>query len=114
MSTDLKIDVRSLTPQQRKELSAQIAEAEAEYEKENREKARRAVFAVVKEHGFNSLEDLFGPGAGNQGRGGRRAAAAVKYRNTADPSQTWAGRGKHPTWLRDAIAAGAEIESFRV
>ncbi len=114
MSTDFQIDVRSLTPQQRKELSAQIAEAEAEYEKQNKEKTRRDMLALARERGFTSIEEVLGHGAGSQGRTGRRAAAAIKYRNTADPSQTWTGRGKHPNWLRAAIAAGADVESFRV
>jgi DNA-binding protein H-NS len=116
MSIDqLNIDFKSLTPQQLKELSAKIDEARAEVERENREKTKRDVLALIKERGFGSIDELFGHlAAGGQGRSGRRASAAVKYRNTADPSQTWTGRGKHPNWLRDAIAAGAEIESFRI
>jgi DNA-binding protein H-NS len=116
VSIDLStIDFKSLTPQQLNELTAKIAEARAEVERENREKTKRDVLALIRERGFGSIDELFGHlAAGGQGRSGRRASASVKYRNTADPSQTWAGRGKHPTWLRDAIAAGADIESFRV
>lgn len=117
MSIDqLNIDLKSLTPQQLNELTAKIAEVRAEGERENREKTKRDVLALIKERGFGSIDELFGhlAAAGGQGRGGRRASAAVKYRNTADPSQTWTGRGKHPNWLRDALAAGATIESFRV
>lgn len=48
---------------------------------------------------------------------GRRKAAAPKaasaaYRN--DAGQTWAGRGKRPQWLRDALAAGHSLDEFRV
>lgn len=116
MSIDqLNIDFKSLSARQLNELAAKIAEARIEAEKENREQTKRDVLALIKERGFHSIDELFGHlAAGGQGRGGRRAAAAVKYRNTADPSQTWAGRGKHPTWLRDALATGADIESFRV
>lgn len=32
---------------------------------------------------------------------GRRKGKA-KYRNPANPEQTWTGRGKKPNWLRDA------------
>ena len=28
-----------------------------------------------------------------------RAAGVAKYRNPADPSQTWTGRGKTPGWI---------------
>jgi len=30
-----------------------------------------------------------------------RAAGVAKYRNPANPEQTWTGRGKKPGWLTD-------------
>jgi DNA-binding protein H-NS len=39
---------------------------------------------------------------------------APKYRNPKDPSQTWAGRGLQPLWLRDALKSGKRIESFLI
>jgi DNA-binding protein H-NS len=38
----------------------------------------------------------------------------IKYRNPADPSQTWTGRGKQPNWLREALGKGARKEDFAV
>lgn len=32
-----------------------------------------------------------------------RKAAVAKYRNPANPDQTWTGRGKKPAWLTDPI-----------
>ena len=45
---------------------------------------------------------------------GKKAAGAavVKYRNEA--GQTWAGRGKRPQWLRDALAGGKTLADFAV
>ncbi|HRX71433.1 MAG: H-NS histone family protein [Gammaproteobacteria bacterium] len=31
-----------------------------------------------------------------------RRKGRPKYRNPADPDQTWTGRGKMPNWLKDA------------
>ena len=31
---------------------------------------------------------------------------APKYRNPANPEQTWTGRGKSPTWITELKAAG--------
>jgi DNA-binding protein H-NS len=47
---------------------------------------------------------------------GRMASKPVapKYRNPKDPSQTWAGRGLQPLWLRDALKAGKRLESFLI
>ena len=43
-----------------------------------------------------------------------RPPVAAKYRNSADASQTWTGRGKRPRWLADAIAAGSALDSFLI
>jgi len=43
-----------------------------------------------------------------------RKPVEVRYRNSADASQTWTGRGKQPRWLVAAIAAGAKKEDFLI
>lgn len=35
-----------------------------------------------------------------------------KYRNPADHSETWAGRGKKPRWVVAQLKAGKKIEDF--
>jgi len=37
-----------------------------------------------------------------------------KYRNPDDPSITWSGRGRHPRWLSELLAAGRAIDEFRI
>ena len=37
-----------------------------------------------------------------------------KYRNPADPSETWSGRGKTPRWLKRALVSGSKKEDFRI
>jgi DNA-binding protein H-NS len=37
-----------------------------------------------------------------------------KYRNPADPSETWAGRGKQPRWLTAQLKSGKRIDDFRI
>jgi DNA-binding protein H-NS len=49
--------------------------------------------------------------ARSRGKGG---PIAPKYRNPKDPSQTWAGRGLQPLWLRDAIKSGKKLDSFLI
>lgn len=39
-----------------------------------------------------------------------KAAPAVKYRD--DAGNTWSGRGKRPTWFREALAAGKTAEQL--
>jgi DNA-binding protein H-NS len=43
---------------------------------------------------------------------GRRVAP--KYRNPANKSETWAGRGVRPRWLQAALKEGRKIEEFAI
>jgi DNA-binding protein H-NS len=46
----------------------------------------------------------------------RRPYPAVfpKFRNPDDPSETWAGRGKQPRWLRKQLRSGKRMDDFRI
>ena len=37
-----------------------------------------------------------------------------KYRDPAKPENTWAGRGKKPTWLNEKLESGAKLEDFLI
>ena len=37
-----------------------------------------------------------------------------KFRNPAQPSETWAGRGKRPRWLVAALKKGKHLQDFRI
>ena len=39
---------------------------------------------------------------------------APKYRNPANPSETWAGRGVRPRWLQAQLKKGRKIEAFAI
>lgn len=63
--------------------------------------AKAGIAASLEEQGL-TLEQVFGkPGKAGKGNG---ASIAAKYRNPSNPSETWAGRGKQPTWLATIVA----------
>jgi DNA-binding protein H-NS len=37
-----------------------------------------------------------------------------KYRNPAQPGETWAGRGKTPRWLAAQLRSGKKLDDFRI
>ncbi len=37
-----------------------------------------------------------------------------KFQNPADPTETWAGRGKQPRWLVSQLKAGKKINDFLI
>lgn len=44
----------------------------------------------------------------------RRRQVKPKYADPERPQLTWSGRGRMARWLRERIAAGAELEDFRI
>jgi len=70
---------------------------------------------VQLNRGKTSHETAVGePGPGASSPRQRRAYPRVlpKYRNPAEPAETWSGRGKQPRWLVFALKAGGKIEDF--
>jgi DNA-binding protein H-NS len=86
-------------------LRERVDTAIAEREVQDRADVKAKLADIAAKAGF-SVGELFGPG-----RSGKRVAAAIKYRNPKDPSQTWTGRGRKPTWI---VAAGGDVQRFRV
>ncbi len=37
-----------------------------------------------------------------------------KYRNPNNPSETWAGRGKQPRWVRALLRSGKKMDDFLI
>lgn len=40
--------------------------------------------------------------------------APIRFRHPGNPALTWSGRGKRPTWMRDAMATGMTEDQMRV
>jgi DNA-binding protein H-NS len=49
-------------------------------------------------------------------RPARRQYPAVlpKFRNPAEPHQTWSGRGKRPHWVTELLDAGRSIQDLQI
>lgn len=100
-----------------KELLAQKAELEKQI-LETQRAERAAVIAKIKtlmaEHGLK-LADLSAraPAGPKTTKAAPSRKAPVKYRNPAT-GDTWSGRGLHPKWLREELAAGRKLSDFAV
>jgi DNA-binding protein H-NS len=121
----MTIDVSGLSA---KELKALIAQAEKQQTKVlTRPKAaamRAKINQYVKEHGY-TIEELYGAvstasSETSRKRTGRKPAksagskVAPKYRNPANPSETWSGRGRQPRWLAALVQKGKEPSEFLI
>lgn len=103
----MPMDLLKMSRKELLELRADIDKALVAAEERERKSALKAAQDAAAEFGF-SLEELSGVKAPAK----RRAAA--KYRNPAEPSQTWSGLGRKPKWLHEALANGANISDLEI
>ena len=82
------------------------------------DKVLSKIVQLAKEAGLTADDIVKALGAGKTAKAGKapRAAkkgvlagkkVAPKYRNPANPEQTWTGRGVSPSWVQSLKAAGA-------
>jgi DNA-binding protein H-NS len=107
----MAINIRNLSYAQLSDLIQRAKARQDELARERATKLRAKISAMVKAEGF-AIEDVFG-GAGAR-RGGVRRKVKPKYRNPADPSQTWTGRGKRPRWYQAALASGKKEKELLI
>ena len=121
----MSIDLNSLSP---KELDSLISQAKKRKTTLSKRKpiavVRNKLTQLAKAEGY-SIAELFGSGdrvakapaaARSAGRkpGKPLGKVAAKYRNPANPGETWTGRGKQPRWLAAHTAAGRKLEDFLI
>jgi DNA-binding protein H-NS len=108
----MAVDIKNLNHNQLNDLIAKAQIRQDELRKEKVAKLREKVHALIKAEGY-SFDDIFG---GARGTKTRRAKTTVapKYRNPANPEQTWSGRGKRPRWFNDALKAGKKEKDLAI
>jgi len=109
----MAIDLEKLS---QSELDALIANAERQKKKIHRQKindVRRHLASQAKEAGY-TIDELFGAGGGRKVSSRTGTKVAPKYRNPANPDQTWTGRGKRPRWFNEALAKGRKEGDMRI
>lgn len=92
-----------------KEQRADLDRRISEIEQHDKAKHVAEIKARMSETGV-TVADLGGVVAKPSDRAS--APVAPKYRDAA--GNTWSGRGFKPVWLRDALARGYALESFRI
>ncbi|MFD0910163.1 H-NS histone family protein [Ruegeria arenilitoris] len=103
------INLDKLSRKELLELRDQVDKALENAEARERQEALMAAEKAAAAYGF-SLSDL----ASQPTRSGKGSKAKAKYRNPADPTQTWTGRGRKPKWVHEALKAGADISDLEI
>lgn len=126
----MSIDIETLSA---KELATLIAKASQRQKQLKKRKpaagVRKRITAIAREAGY-TVAELFGGAAAtksaskaNPGRLAKKvrkpskaagSKVAPKFRNPANPTETWAARGQQPKWLAAEIAKGRKLEEFAI
>lgn len=106
----MAINIRNLNHSQLTDLIARARARQEELAKEKAAELRRKISAMVKAEGLG-IDEVFG---GTANRRIVRRKVKPKYRNPADPAQTWTGRGKRPRWFSAALDAGKKEKDLLI
>ena len=97
---------------------AELQEKLAGYSLVLRQEAARTKYqealAAAKAMGFESLSELEQRVLNPTAPVIKKRVVKPVYRNPDAPSETWAGRGKQPRWLKAKIDGGAQVADFRI
>jgi len=106
---DINLDVLSL--RELKDLQGRVARAISGYEDRKKKEAFAELEEKAREMGYSLAELLTLQGAKTPRK---RALAAPKYANPANPADTWTGRGRKPRWFIEGLAAGRAPEEMAI
>jgi DNA-binding protein H-NS len=107
----LAIDISKLNQDQLTELMGRVQMRLGELQLEKVAAVRDKVMAMITSEGLDFAELM---GRNVRGRTASRAKVKPKYRNPANKSETWSGRGRQPRWFAAAINAGKKESNLRI
>lgn len=96
-------DLANLNVAELSDLLARVKTAISAKQVEERIELRNRLSDLAKASGY-SVSELFG--------GKVKAGKAIAYRHPNDPSLTWSGRGRRPTWLAKELDEGKRLEEM--
>jgi DNA-binding protein H-NS len=99
-----RLTLEGMTVKELLDVEAEVQKAIALSREQERAKVKREVADLIEKHGFTPNDIL--------GRRSARSLLSPKYANPDDPSQTWVGRGRRPSWLIAKMRKGAKLEQF--
>lgn len=100
------------------DLMKQISNLQVEAERLRSQEVEEVIEKIkvaIDAYGLTAKDLGFGaqrPGRKGAGDAGKKREASVKYQDKK--GNTWGGMGPRPKWLKDELAQGKSLESFKV
>jgi DNA-binding protein H-NS len=100
------IDLDKMSEKELKELRTRVEKAISTLDARRLADARKAAEEAAAKHSY-SLTELVGGKA-------PKSKSVPKYRNPANASQTWSGRGRQPGWIKEGLAKNKKMSDFAI
>jgi DNA-binding protein H-NS len=107
------MDLSNLSLGDLRNLQEQIKQEMKQREHQEVQKAREQILAIAQSVGI-PVKDLIAA-SGRGAKSGNAGAGSVpfRYRNPADASQQWTGRGRQPKWVKEWVEGGKALDQLR-
>lgn len=102
----MAMNLDKMSHEQLVQLQKDVKKALTTYEDRRRKEALIEMQEVARKHGLD-LSDVLKTGK-------KGAVTTPKYRHPENPELTWAGRGRQPRWIKEAIEDGKSLDDMRV
>ncbi len=107
----MSVDISKLSAKELEQLRASIDGTIESRRLEERKKIVEQIRGILAENGM-SWDDL--PRTRGSTGGAKGAKVAPKYRNPANPANTWSGRGRKPKWVEAHLAGGGSMDALKI
>ncbi|SEN05761.1 DNA-binding protein H-NS [Loktanella fryxellensis] len=110
----MNFELKSMSRKELEKLRRDVDNALEKVESRELKLAHDAAAKAAADFGF-SLEEVSALSDGKtRGSKGPRSVSPAKYRNPADESQTWTGRGRQPDWYKTAMSNGTDPATLEI
>lgn len=101
-----KDEINELGLSELKELRTLVTDAIATFESRRDAAKRKQIIELLEQNGYTASD------IASFIKADKSARPSVMYRNPANPSQTWVGKGKRPNWFNAALESGKTKEDM--
>jgi DNA-binding protein H-NS len=112
-----KTDLSNYNLGELKGLQFEIEKEIKSRQKDEVRKAREQILAIAQDVGVPVSALIARAGGAQKAGGGKKGGGQqgqARFRNPADESQTWSGRGRQPKWISEALTGGKSLDDFRI
>jgi DNA-binding protein H-NS len=107
------MDLSNLSLGDLRNLQEQIKQEMKQREHQEVQKAREQILAIAQSVGIPVKDLIATSGRGAKSGNGGVGSVPFRYRNPADASQQWTGRGRQPKWVKEWVEGGKALDQLR-